>query len=119
VEYHALGEPGGDTATEGDGGLPVADDELTRAGERALSAVVRDPTLSTVMEASRRFVRETGLLTDRARGVIEDVAAAGGSATMTVGGETVLALGRGLSDAGYDAASCRLHPGAAVEAPVR
>jgi pantoate kinase len=38
---------------------------------------------------------------------------------MTVGGETVLALGRGLSDAGYDPAACRLHPGAAVEAPVR
>lgn len=118
VEYHALGEPGSDTVSGGSETLPVADDDLTAAGERALSAVVRDPTLSTVMEASRRFVRETGLLTDRARGIIEDVAAAGGSATMAVGGETVLALGSGLSDAGYDAAACRLHPGATMEEPV-
>ena len=115
VEYHALGEPAGDTGPGHGEALPVAGDELTAAGERALSAVVRDPTLSTVMEASRRFVRETGLLTDRARGVIEDVAAADGSATMAVGGETVLALGCGLSDAGYDGTACRLHPGAAVE----
>lgn len=111
VEYYVLDGAGGNTALE--------DEALTRAGERALSAVVRDPTLSAFMEASRRFVRETGLLTDRARGVIEDVAAAGGSATMAVGGETVLALGSGLSDAGYDAAACRLHPGAAVECPDR
>jgi pantoate kinase len=97
--------------------LPATGEELTAAGERALSAVVRDPTLSTVMEASRRFVRETGLLTDRARETVEAVAAAGGSATMAVGG-TVLALGSGLSDAGYDATGCRLHPGATVEAPV-
>ena len=118
VEYHVLGEAGSDTATGGSEALPVAGDELTAAGERALSAVVRDPTLSTFMEASRRFVRETGLLTDRARGVIEDVAAAGGSATMTASGETVLALGSGLSEAGYDAGACRLHPGATVEEPV-
>lgn len=117
VEYHVLGGAAGDTGPRGSEGLPPADDELTRAGERALSAVVRDPTLSAFMEASRRFVRETGLLTDRARGVVEDVAAAGGSATMAVGGETVLALERGLSDAGYDPAACRLHPGAAVEGP--
>ncbi len=106
IEYRVLGESG-ITAP--------GDEELTAAGERALSAVVRDPTLSAFMEASRRFVRETGLLTDRARGVVEDVAAAGGSATMAVRGETVLALGDGLSDAGYDAAACQLHTGATVE----
>lgn len=106
IEYHILG---------GSGITPPGDEELTVAGERALSAVVRDPTLSTFMEASRRFVRETGLLTDRARGVIEDVAAAGGSATMAARGETVLALDGGLSEAGYDAAACQLHPGATVE----
>ncbi|MEF8887668.1 MAG: sugar kinase [Haloarculaceae archaeon] len=109
VEYRVLGESG---VTAPGGG-----EDLTAAGERALSAVVRDPTLATFMEASRGFVRETGLLTDRARAVVEDVAAAGGSATMAVRGETVLALGSGLSDAGYDAAACRLHPGATVEEP--
>ncbi len=110
VEYHVFGGESGDSVLEDT-------EELTTAGERALSAVVREPTLSTFMEASRRFVRETGLLTDRARGVVEEVAAADGSATMAVGGGTVLALGSGLSDAGYDAAACRLHPGATVAAP--
>ncbi len=98
IEYVTLGElstadvVGGDTET------------LTAAGERALSTVVKEPKLSTSMKASRQFAREADLLTPEVRGVIDDVAEAGGDAAMAMLGETVFALGTGLSDAGYDAA---------------
>jgi len=117
VEYHIPDREGTGEAGGSRWDRDVDETAVTAAGERALSTVVRDPTLSSLMEASKQFVRETGLLTDRARGVVEDVAAGGGSATMVVGG-AVLALGAGLSEAGYDAAACRLHPGATVETPL-
>ena len=110
VEYHTLGElstpdvVGGDTET------------LTGAGERALSTVVKEPTLSAFGRASRQFAREADLLTDDVRRVITDVSEAGGDAAMAMLGETVFALGTGLTDAGYDARSCAVYPaGAGVE----
>ncbi|WP_276271096.1 pantoate kinase [Haloarcula litorea] len=110
VEYHTLGELS-TAAVVGDD-----TDDLTAAGERALSAVVREPTLSTFFRASRRFSREAGLLTDDVRAVVEAVTEAGGDATMAMLGETVVALGTGLTDAGYDASVCEIHPpGATVE----
>jgi pantoate kinase len=108
VEYVVRGELDTADILAGDTGA------LTAAGERALSAVVAEPTLSTFMEASRRFSREAGLLTPRARDIVEDVAGAGGTATMAMLGDTVVALGTGLSDAGYDPAVCRVHPGGAT-----
>ncbi|MFB6222912.1 MAG: pantoate kinase [Haloarcula sp.] len=110
VEYVTLGElstadvVGGDT------------ESLTTAGERALSDVVKEPTLATFVQASRRFSREADLLTPDVKGVIDDVAAAGGDAAMAMLGETVFALGTGLSDAGYDASVCSVYPpGAAIQ----
>ncbi len=100
VEYLTLGELstaeviGGDTAA------------VTAAGERALSTVVGDPTPATVFEAARRFAREADLLTPDVREIVEDVAAAGGTAAMAMLGETVVALGTGLTDAGYDPRVC-------------
>lgn len=112
IEYLALGEL--DTASV----LDAADETLTHAGEAALSRVVADPTVTTFMAASRRFAREADLLTDQVRDVIEAVSDAGGEAIMAMLGETVLATGTGLSDAGYDPVSTRTHPGGAtLQAP--
>ena len=103
IEYRATGELdtgeiiGGDT------------DRLTAAGRAALSSLVEEPTVERFMRASRRFARGADLLTPAVRGVIEDVSAAGGEAAMAMLGETVFALGTGLSDAGYDPAVCRVH----------
>ena len=100
IEYVSFGELptgeiiGGDT------------DELTAAGERALSALVAEPTLETFMETSRRFAREADLLTPKVEDAVTAVSAAGGEASMAMLGETVFALGSGLSEAGYDAERC-------------
>jgi len=113
VEYYVLDELSTDDILSG------ATDELTTAGTRALSEVVTEPTLPTFMRACRQFSREAELMTPRVRDAVMDVSDAGGSAAMAMLGETVFALGTGLSDAGYDAETCRVHPcGAAVEEPV-
>jgi len=99
----------------------VLDGETERidtAGRQALSTVVEEPTVASFLHASRRFARESGLLTPAVREVIAEVTEAGGRAAMAMLGETVFALGTGLSDAGYDPAVCRLdHAGARLEAP--
>ncbi|MFW6017621.1 MAG: pantoate kinase [Halapricum sp.] len=102
VEYVAFGALdtgeviGGDT------------ERLSHAGREALSRLVSEPTPGQFAYASRRFARESGLLTDHLRGVIQDVSDAGGEASMAMLGETVFALGTGLSDAGYDPEACRV-----------
>ncbi|WP_276248277.1 MULTISPECIES: pantoate kinase [unclassified Haladaptatus] len=90
--------------------------QLTAAGERALSFLMEEPTLTRLMVASRRFAREADLLTAEVETAIDAVQDAGGQAAMAMLGQTVFALGTGLSDAGYDAHSCRIHPpGATLE----
>lgn len=107
------GDAGGDTSvpangTEPDDGTAGGDPRsqhrthITRKGREALSRVVKEPTLASFVYASRRFARETGLLTERSRAAIEDVAEADGEASMAMIGDTVFALGTGLTDAGYD-----------------
>jgi pantoate kinase len=94
-------------------------DRLTMAGEHALSQVVEEPTLETFMAASREFSREAALLTETVRDVVTDVTGAGGEATMAMLGETVVALGSGLSEAGYDPTVTRIDPtGATLVEPV-
>ena len=112
VEYHVLGELGTDEVLSGDTG------ELTDAGKQALATVVGEPTMESFMRASRRFSRESGLLTEDVREVVTDVADAGGAAAMAMLGETVFALGTGLSDAGYEPGVCQIHPGGATVEPV-
>lgn len=100
VEYLSFGERS--TAA-------VLDDNpqlVTEAGRLALSQVVEEPTLEEFMHASRRFARETGLLTEELQEVVQAVTDVGGSASMAMLGETVFALGTGLSDAGYDPTVC-------------
>lgn len=111
VEYLVLGEL--DTAAI----LADATDTLTAAGQRALTTVRDEATLSTFMDASRKFSREANLLTEPVHEVLTDVSAAGGSGTMAMLGETVVALGTGLSDAGYEPAVCAVHPGGATLDP--
>lgn len=95
-------------------------DHITDAGEAALSRVVREPTLGEFMHASRRFSRETDLLTDAIRDIVTDVTAAGGQAAMGMLGKTVFALETGLTTAGYDAERCRIHAaGATLQDPIQ
>jgi len=108
VEYLALGELstadvlGGDTTA------------VTRAGEKALSRVVGEPTLASFVYASRAFARDADLLTPQVREVVEDVSDADGEASMAMLGETVFALGTGLTDAGYEPTVCRTYPAGAT-----
>ncbi|GAB3323844.1 sugar kinase [Haloplanus rallus] len=103
VEYLTLGDLSTAAVLAGD------TDRLVTAGEAALSRLVDRPTLSTLLDESRRFADETGLVTDRLAEVLSAVDDAGGRASMAMLGETVFALGSGLSDAGYDATVCRTY----------
>jgi len=105
IEYVSFGEL--DTRSVITGGT----DALSAAGEAALRDLVEEPTLQTLFAAAREFAREADLLVPRVEAAIDDVRAAGGDACMAMLGETVVALGTGLSDAGYDPAVCRVHPG--------
>lgn len=88
-------------------------ERLEQPGEEALSEVVRSPTPDQFMYASRYFAREAGLLTEDVMRTIQDVSEAGGEAAMAMLGQTVFALGTGLSDAGYDPAVCAIDPAGA------
>ena len=107
VEYQTFGELstseviGGDTET------------ISTAGERALSTLVREPTLATFMQASRQFSREADLIPAQVYDVVTDVSEADGSAAMGMLGQTVVALGTGLTDAGYDPVVCQVDPAGA------
>ncbi|ACV49322.1 MULTISPECIES: pantoate kinase [Halomicrobium] len=108
VEYHVIGELSTEAILDGDTAA------LTRAGEKGLSRVVKEPTTESFLRASRQFAREAGLLTDDVRSVLEDVAAADGDGAMAMLGETVFTVGSGLTDAGYDATITEIHPGGAT-----
>ncbi|MFC6988021.1 pantoate kinase [Haloplanus sp. GCM10025708] len=108
VEYLSLGSLSTEEVLSGD------TDRLSAAGEDALSRLVARPTLSQFMVDARRFAREAGLLTDRVESTIADVTEAGGEASMAMLGETVFALGTGLSNAGYEATACRTHTAGAT-----
>jgi len=112
VEYHRMGDLPTEEVISGETEL------LNHAGKRALSRLVEEPTLSSFMRASRQFAREAELLTPDIRDVILDVNEADGQSSMAMLGETVFALGHGLSDAGYDPATCWIDPtGARMATP--
>jgi pantoate kinase len=108
VEYHVIDELSTEDVLSGETRT------LSTAGQRALSRVVGEPTLSSFMRASRQFAREAELLTPDLREVVMDVADSGGEASMAMLGETVFAPGTGLTDAGYDAEVTSVHPGGAT-----
>lgn len=108
VEYVSFGELSTEDVLAGN------TDRLSEAGKTALSRVVGEPTLRSFVYASRAFAREAGLLTDRVRGAILEVNDVDGEASMAMLGDTVFALGSGLSDAGYDPVVTRTHPAGAT-----
>ncbi|PSP93623.1 sugar kinase [Halobacteriales archaeon QS_4_62_28] len=108
VEYYVMGEYSTEAVLAGD------TETLSRAGEQAVSRVVKEPTMGQFMRASRQFAREADLLTEGVQSVIETVNEAGGTASMAMLGETVFALGSGLTDAGYDATVTSIYPGGAT-----
>ena len=108
VEYVSFGELSTADVLSGD------IDVVSTAGAEALSRIVEEPTLLSFMYASRLFARDAELLTARVEETIADVAAAEGQASMAMLGETVFALGTGLSDAGYEPSVCATHPAGAL-----
>ena len=108
VEYVSFGELSTEEVLSGD------TEVLSEAGRRALSRLVEEPTLSSLLYASRRFAREAELLTPSVSEAIQDVAAVDGQASMAMLGDTVFALGTGLSDAGYEPSVCGTHPAGAM-----
>ncbi|AFK18362.1 sugar kinase [Haloferax mediterranei ATCC 33500] len=87
---------------------------LTAAGEAALGELRTEPTLERFVAESRQFARDADLLTERVEAALEDVRDGGGDGSMAMLGETVFAVGTGLSDAGYDPESCRVHAAGAT-----
>jgi pantoate kinase len=89
-------------------------DRLSAAGESALADLQERPTLPGLFSLGREFAREADLLAPEVAEAIEAVVDAGGQATMAMLGRTVVARGSGLSQVGYDAAACRVHPAGAT-----
>jgi pantoate kinase len=102
------------------GGLSTSDviggntDQLSAAGERALSDLRDCPTMPRFMERSRAFSREADLLDGEVADAIGAVTEVDGEAAMAMLGRTVFALGSGLSDAGYDPQVTHVHPAGAT-----
>jgi pantoate kinase len=102
------------------GDLPTAEvisgdtDRLSAAGESALADLREHPALHRLFSLGREFAAEADLLVPEVREAVEAVTDRGGEATMAMLGRTVVAAGTGLSEAGYDAVSCRVHPAGAT-----
>ncbi len=112
IEYVSFGDLSTSEVLAGD------TEALTAAGQAALSRVVQEPTLSTVLRAGRRFTREADLLTESVAEALTAVADAGGDGSMAMLGETVYAVGTGLSEAGYEPSVCAIDPCGARLEPV-
>ena len=111
IEYLAFGELATDEVITGN------TEALSDAGEAALERLRARPTLPTLFAAARAFAREADLLVPRVASTIEDVRSAGGEACMAMLGETVVAAGTGLTDAGYEPSVCRISPPGATLRP--
>ncbi|UPV99050.1 pantoate kinase [Halorussus gelatinilyticus] len=108
VEYLTLGERSTSAVLSGN------TDRLSEVGVDKLVRLVEEPTLATLMAVSREFASEADLLTSEVESVLSEVEAVGGEAAMAMLGETVFALGNGLSRAGYDPETCETHPAGAT-----
>lgn len=85
-------------------------ERLSKAGEEALSTLRERPTLPELFSLGREFAWDADLLVPEVATAIEDVGETGSEATMAMLGRSVVALGSGLTDAGYDATACRIYP---------
>lgn len=109
LEYYSLGSI--DTVDV----LAGATESISAAGDRAVEHLQATPTLEALFRLGVSFSREADLLPADVAAVIEDVEAAGGRACVGHLGKTVVAIDRGLSQAGYDAVPSAVYPtGAAL-----
>ncbi|WP_348612915.1 pantoate kinase [Halobaculum rarum] len=104
IEYVSFGELSTERVLGGDL------DPVREAGETALTRLMRGPGALELFAAGREFAGDAGLLVPDVAEAVEAVEAEGGLASMAMLGRTVYALGTGLSDAGYDAEACTVHP---------
>ena len=107
VEYVTFGELSTEDVLAGD------TDQLTVAGESALSRLLERSTVDQFMASARTFATEADLLTDDVAAAIDAVDDAGGEAAMAMLGNTVFAVGDGLSAAGYEPKTCAVDVGGA------
>jgi len=107
VEYVTFGELSTEDVLAGD------TDQLTVAGESALSRLLEQPTVDQFMASARTFAAKADLLTDDVAAAIDAVDDAGGEAAMAMLGNTVFAVGDGLSAAGYEPKTCAVDVGGA------
>ena len=107
IEYVTFGELSTEEVLAGD------TENLSRAGESALSRLLEWPTLDRFMSAAREFADDAELLTAEVADAIGAVDEVGGDAAMAMLGNTVFAVGDGLSAAGYDPERCRTDAGGA------
>lgn len=93
----------GDLQYVSHGGITTADvlgdeaamERVRAAATDAFAAFDPSASLSTLLSVGRTFTDRTGLATDRVQETFERVAAAGGTATAAMVGETVVATGAG------------------------
>ncbi|QLG28747.1 sugar kinase [Halorarum halophilum] len=104
VEYVTFGELSTEAVLGGDL------DPVRTAGEAALTRLRRRPTVDELLAAAREFAEDAGLLVPAVAEAVEAAEAEGSRASMAMLGRTAFALGTGLSDAGYDATPCTVHP---------
>ncbi|MDR5673534.1 Pantoate kinase [Halalkaliarchaeum sp. AArc-CO] len=111
VEYVTFGELSTPDVLSGE------TEALSAAGECALTGLLDDPTVETLLAEGRRFTREIGVAAPEVAEAIDAVDDAGGEASMAMLGRSVFALGTGLTDAGYDPTICRTHSAGATLEP--
>lgn len=70
----------------------AATGKINAAGKAAMTELLERPTLENFMLQAKGFASKTGLLSDRARDVIEAVDATGGFASQAMLGDTVFAV---------------------------
>lgn len=89
IEYTALDGIATDTVLADDRTL----ERVRTLGQDSLSRFSPDGSLGTLLEQSWEFARRTGLATDRVIAKVQHIEHQGGSATMAMLGETIVATG--------------------------
>jgi len=66
--------------------------KINTAGKASMSELLKKPTLENFMHQAKEFASKTGLLSSRAKDIIEAVNASGGMASQAMLGDTVFAV---------------------------
>jgi pantoate kinase len=70
----------------------AAVEKINTAGRAAMSELLKKPTLENFMYQAKEFASETGLMSSRAKDIIEAANASGGLASQAMLGDTVFAI---------------------------